>query len=82
MACKPSCLRVQGRRVMASQLADLPGLSVLYNGRETLGFLLKRGREGVEAFTSDERTLGLFPIVAAAADAIREGGSNADSMTI
>jgi hypothetical protein len=37
-----------------------PLLSV-YDGRECIGFLLKRGKSGVEAFTADELSLGIFP---------------------
>jgi hypothetical protein len=36
-------------------------LLAVYNGRTCCGFLLKRGRDGVEAFDSDERSLGIFP---------------------
>jgi hypothetical protein len=46
----------------------------VYDGRECLGFILARGKLGFEAFTSDERSLGLFPTQREAADAISDNG--------
>ena len=37
-----------------------PLLSVMHNGR-CLGFLLHRGRQGVEAFTRETKSIGCFP---------------------
>jgi hypothetical protein len=45
-------------------------LLAVYNGRTCCGFLLRRGRDGVEAFDSDERSLGLFPTEQEAAAAL------------
>jgi len=36
-----------------------PMLSV-YDGRECIGFILRRGDGGAEAFTADDRSVGLF----------------------
>jgi hypothetical protein len=36
-----------------------PMLSV-YDGRERIGFILRRGDGGAEAFTTDDRSVGLF----------------------
>jgi hypothetical protein len=36
-----------------------PMISVMHNGR-CLGFLLSRGREGVEAFTRETQSVGCF----------------------
>jgi hypothetical protein len=36
-----------------------PMLSV-YDGRECIGFILRRGGGGAEAFTADDRSVGLF----------------------
>jgi hypothetical protein len=33
---------------------------VVYEGREMRGFLLHRGKRGWEAFSADERSLGIF----------------------
>jgi hypothetical protein len=42
----------------------------VYDGRACVGFLLNRGRSGVEAFTADERSLGLYPTQDAGAAAL------------
>ncbi len=48
--------------------AYTPMMTVL-SGSRVVGFLIGRGREGVEAFDRDERSLGVFqsPIEAATA---------------
>jgi len=35
-------------------------LSYVHDGRECIGFILSRGCVGAEAFTADERSVGLF----------------------
>jgi hypothetical protein len=43
----------------------------VYDGRLAIGFILRRGRSGVEAFTADENeSLGLFPSEDTAAAAL------------
>jgi hypothetical protein len=32
----------------------------VYDGRERIGFILRRGDGGAEAFTTDDRSVGLF----------------------
>jgi hypothetical protein len=32
-----------------------------YAGRELVGFILARGKTGFEAFTADQKSLGIFP---------------------
>jgi hypothetical protein len=53
---KPSARRRRG--------ADLPdpmqALSV-YDGSRCIGFIMPRGKSGVEAFDGDTRSLGVFP---------------------
>ena len=39
------------------------------DGQETIGFLIERGKPGVEAFSANEISLGLFPNTQAAATA-------------
>jgi hypothetical protein len=39
------------------------------NGRQTIGFLISRGKLGVEAFSIDEESIGLFKDVPTAATA-------------
>jgi hypothetical protein len=41
------------------QRRTAPMLSV-YDGRECIGFILRRGGGGAEAFTADDRSVGLF----------------------
>jgi hypothetical protein len=50
-----------------------PALQSVYDGRERIGYLLLRGRQGVEAFDADEVSLGLYsdPKTAAAAISAR-----------
>jgi hypothetical protein len=53
--------------------ADLPdSMNALgvYVGSKCIGFLLPRGRQGVEAFGADDRSLGVFPDQKHAADAV------------
>jgi hypothetical protein len=47
----------------------MSALVPIISGKRCIGFLPRRGREGVEAFDADERSLGCFPdpITAAAA---------------
>jgi hypothetical protein len=45
------------------------GLAV-YDGQTCLGFLLPRGKSGVEAFDADDKSIGVFSDMKAAADAI------------
>jgi hypothetical protein len=52
-----------------------PALQSIYNGRRCIGFLLLRGRRGVEALDSNTTSLGLFPTQKAAADAIFARGA-------
>jgi hypothetical protein len=51
-------------------------LSYVYDGKQCVGFLLQRGKRGVEAFDRGERSLGLFKTAAAAANAVFDSASN------
>jgi hypothetical protein len=42
----------------------------VYDGRTCIGFLLSRGKLGVEAFDRHDRSLGIFPNMKAAAGAV------------
>jgi hypothetical protein len=42
----------------------------VYNGQRCMGFVLARGKRGYEAFDTDEKSLGIFPTMQAAADAV------------
>jgi hypothetical protein len=53
----------------AAKPAAASMLSV-YDGRLAIGFILRRGRSGVEAFTAADESLGSFPSENAAAVAI------------
>jgi hypothetical protein len=44
-------------------------LQVVYDGRRCLGFLMSRGKAGVEAFDAADRSLGIFPDQKSAASA-------------
>jgi hypothetical protein len=48
----------------------LSPLSYVYDGRQCLGFILRRGKLGFEAIDRDERSLGIFASEREAANAI------------
>jgi hypothetical protein len=52
-----------------------PGFLAVYDGQVCLGFLLPRGKAGVEAFDADDRFLGVFLTQKEAADAISIAGA-------
>jgi hypothetical protein len=54
---------------MTASTTDRPFM-VLYADDRCLGHVIRRGRDGVEAFDQQDRSLGLFQDVTAAADAI------------
>jgi len=51
-------------------------MSYIYDGRACLGFVLSRGRAGFEAFDHEERSLGLYPVAPAAANAVCAAAEN------
>jgi hypothetical protein len=46
----------------------------VFDGRVRVGFIVRRERVGFEAFTADDRSLGLFATERDAADAISAAG--------
>jgi hypothetical protein len=50
-------------------------LQAVYSGQDCLGFLLSRGKQGVEAFTAAEDSLGFFPDQKSAANAVSEAAA-------
>jgi hypothetical protein len=50
----------------------MTAMATVYAGQSCLGFILARGKTGYEAFTADEKSIGMFPTQRAAADAITE----------
>jgi hypothetical protein len=51
-----------------------PALQSVYSGRERLGRIVCRGKLGFEAFDAGERSLGVFPDLRRAADAVSAAG--------
>jgi hypothetical protein len=47
-----------------------PSLLTVYAGPTCIGFLLSRGKAGVEAFDADNNSLGVFSDQKSAADAV------------
>ena len=45
-------------------------MSSIYDGRKCIGFILRRGKAGVEAFDLNESSLGVFSSEPEAADAV------------
>jgi hypothetical protein len=60
----------RSKSVRQDDLSDALGLLAVYAGTECAGFLLPRGKSGVEAFDADNRSLGIFADQKSAADAI------------
>jgi len=46
-------------------------VQIVYDGSRCVGFLIQRGKLGVEAFDGDERSLGIFETAERAAAAVR-----------
>jgi hypothetical protein len=55
---------------MIARAAQRPSLTSVLNGGRVVGFMLSRGRTGVEAFDAGERSLGVFPDAKLAHDAL------------
>jgi hypothetical protein len=51
-------------------------LTYVTDGREAIGFVLKRGRSGFEAFSREKKSLGLFKTAPEAAKAVFDAGAN------
>jgi hypothetical protein len=51
----------------------------VYDGQTCIGFVLGRGPKGYQAYTADERDLGLFPTQRAAADAVNAAAAKEES---
>jgi hypothetical protein len=64
-------LRKEGR-----QMNTTSALTYVTDGREAIGFVLKRGRSGFEGFDRQERSLGLFKTAAQAANAVFDATSS------
>jgi hypothetical protein len=47
-------------------------ITSVFSGQICLGFILSRGPAGFEAFSTDERSLGIFASMKAAAAAVSE----------
>jgi hypothetical protein len=56
--------------------AALSPLSYVYDGRQCLGFILRRGKLGFEAIDREEVSLGIFKTPAAAATAVFSATAN------
>jgi hypothetical protein len=59
---------------MSKQTDYAPIVPVFAHGR-CVGMILSRGRQGVEAFNKDDRSIGLFPDQDTAARALAAGAS-------
>ena len=58
-------------------LQDLSSMLVVYDGQVAIGHLLPRGKLGVEAFDAADRSLGIFPDLTTAANALERGCNDA-----
>jgi hypothetical protein len=55
-----------------NKFKNFPTLLAVFDGRECAGFILARGVSGWEAFSADQKSLGLFPTQREAASALDE----------
>jgi hypothetical protein len=53
-----------------SSAARFTPMSSVYAGQRCIGFILSRGRDGYEAFSAEQKSLGLFQTKNDAADAV------------
>jgi len=60
----------------ASAAKRSPTMITIIHGDNVAGFLLARGRQGIEAFDRDERSLGVFTDPQAAHDAVIAADAN------
>jgi len=51
-------------------------LAYVTDGRQAIGFVLKRGPFGFEAFNCEERSLGMYPTAPEAANAVFQAAEN------
>jgi hypothetical protein len=71
--CAEACRwRGQGPGSWYRFLISSPHLTTqaVADGRTCIGFLLPRGKAGVEAFDAEDASLGIYPTTKGAADAI------------
>jgi len=55
---------------MSAAAKSRPTLTVAFDGARVAGMILSRGKSGFEAWTADEKPLGLYETAALAHDAI------------
>jgi hypothetical protein len=70
--------RVSPKEIAMSNSTTTPSLITVYAGREYLGFILARGREGYEAFDHNEVSRGLFTTQQEAAASLSSANDRAD----
>lgn len=57
-------------------MVTAPAMLSVCDGTECLGFILSRGKQGHEAFDREQKSLGVFTTVAAAADVVAKSSAN------
>jgi hypothetical protein len=65
-----------GEPMMMSDNIETPRLVSVMNGGSCVGFLIRLGPRGVEAFDADENALGIFPDALSATAAIEKSGTS------
>jgi hypothetical protein len=68
---------VEGKPATNSRSVARSQWCSVYAGQTCIGFLIGRGRSGVEAFNADEKSLGIFPNNREAAAAVSEKAGSA-----
>jgi hypothetical protein len=77
MKLEPPPQPVKNLSVARSRAMGESSMVLVISGGTCIGFLLKRGREGIAAHDSNERLLGLFSDVLAAAAAVERSAAPA-----
>jgi len=61
------------RSNISAARADQQSWCAVYAGQACIGHTIRRGRHGFEAFDVDDKSIGVFADVAAAANALERG---------
>jgi hypothetical protein len=66
-----------GGKIGSEATSENPALQSVYSGQTCLGFLLNRGKLGIEAFDAAEHSPGIFPTLKEAGDAVSHAAGGA-----
>jgi hypothetical protein len=76
-ACDPQRVDLLGGEINTDAAPRKPTLQSVYHGHRCLGFLWNRNKAGIEGFDIPEHSLGTFPTMKEAADAVSRAARDA-----